>query len=311
MEENTAEIISIASTELNVRYDTASLSWISRPGFKGDVADAAAIFKINGENRSDDAIFIVSNPQHPDFVQAAVDKADQVRARLEPDLARPVLCPRFSGRDEGRSFAVYPVLRPISANPLLGTLQKRLLQKSVTRWIGALCRASRRTLDRAAEIDALFIRPLSYIEGQGRFSKGFREAAAQAAAAIERNEFSPVTCIQHGDFWYGNVLLNGALPLPGSRARFSVIDWGGARIDGYPFLDSLSFSQSCKRSDTAGRHILRDYAHHAGVPAEHALHYVCAGLGRLGLNRNEFPLNRYIPAAQKHFSRTRDLFARG
>lgn len=302
------DIIDIASINLNVRYNIASLSWISRPNFKEQVADAALIFKIKGINGKDDAVFIVSNSDFPDFVQLAAKKAEKISTLVSAEVSSAILHPKFSGSIGKQSFSVYPMLLPISQNRLICAAQKYSIKKSVYKWIADLCISSQRSITSIDDMNEFYIKPLSYICEESQFSDAFRKAAERTMSSIKTKQFIPICCIQHGDFWLGNILLNRDWPKVNAYGnKFSVIDWGGANINGYPFIDLLRYTTSSTRSRPALFRNLQDYSRYCSIPPDKVIDYVCAGIGWLGLNRNEFPFDRYIHLGEKLFSTASDL----
>ncbi len=135
------------------------------------------------------------------------------------------------------------------------------------------------------------------------FSSEIQTQTAAALAALETGAFKPTNVIQHGDFWQGNILLNRGWPLKGCQDEsFSIIDWGGANLKGYPYIDLLRFSLSIPRGKAVTKKRLIKYSRFCGFSVEEILYYVCAHIGHLGLNRHEFPLDRYVRSME-------DLFA--
>jgi hypothetical protein len=302
------DIIEDVCQNLNVKYNSSSINWISRPDFKGQVADAALIFKINGIKHDDDAVFIISNPDYPNFVEDAVKKAEKISTLVPPNTSKSILLPSFSGYYGEQSFSAFPMLDNISQNRLCRAGQKYLLKNGVNEWIGELTKSSHRYLTGSDEINDIFIKPLLYVIGETQFSAALRNAAERTVAAINTKEFIPSCCIQHGDLWLGNILLNRDRSIFNRRSYgFSVIDWGSANINGYPFIDQLRFSMSSTKSRAAYSRTLLNYASFCDISPELFLNYVCTSIGRLGLNRNEFPFDRYLIASEKLFSTASNL----
>ena len=61
----------------------------------------------------------------------------------------------------------------------------------------------------------------------------------------------------HHDFWTGNVLIDQDSPGGARFGRFVVIDWGGARVRGYPLYD---FLRLCSETRLQGRAFFRALA---------------------------------------------------
>ena len=51
---------------------------------------------------------------------------------------------------------------------------------------------------------------------------------------------------------------------------------------------------SIEQRDSVMSYYLNLYSSKSGLPLKDIVNYVCAYLGQLGMNRNEFPLDRYL-----------------
>jgi len=201
VEDYVIDILEAAGKKLNRSFNIASLSWISRPDFKSQVADAAMILKVKGAEPNHDAVLIIANPRFPNFVADAVNKTKQVYERVQPSIQETVLLPDFHNYHGEQSFAVYPELIPISENRLLRRVQKYIIENDITEWLCELCDCSKQPALTDDDIEDRFLRPLSYLVGENRFSVALRKSAEATLEAIERRDFQPVFTIQHGDFW--------------------------------------------------------------------------------------------------------------
>lgn len=275
-----------------------SWTWIARPDGKSEVPDATLAVNLTGGGA--DMVLLISNARFPDATDEALGKIEAVAARLRPGTAKVILRPSVSGREEGRSFAAFPRLRTFSDNWVLARLEKDLIAGAVIDWLCDIARQTRAPVPRD-ERDRLFAAPLTCVSEDADLGPELRAAADAALAGLPDDLF---TVVEHNDFWTGNILMPPrSLPLLApARGEFRVIDWRGARLDGYPFGDLIRFGLSARRADAprTGRE-LADYAGALDIPRSHVAHYVLSAIGRVGLNRGGFPKDRYAALSMRIF----------
>ena len=286
------------------RYKADSLRRLDRESNGTDVDDSPDIYRIDGISEIDDSIVMVSNSQFPDFVSGVVDKVNAVMASLDSRLGEKVVCPSASGTSDRQSYAFWPRHQPISENRLVKRVQIMSVQQNVYQW---LCEVSRQTRDevRSDEVIASRYRvPLSFLIDQDYVPDTVKKIAEHSLNELESSRFEPVSILQHGDFWYGNILLGRSWPFsPASLGSFHVIDWGGADTRGYPYVDQLRFLMSLGKRDSQIETCLDRYSDTSGILLKDIVNYVCSYAGFLGMNRNEFPLNRYLKLVDTLLSR--------
>lgn len=302
------DILDAVSADTGRKFDQSRVARLSRPGFKADVADAFEVFLVPGRRKADDAVLSLSPPAFPEAVAGAVSRTKALAGGLPERLAETVLLPEYQGRYSGRSFALYPRLLPVSGNRAFGYLQKRMLRRPVTEWAGCLARASRSELTDDAEIARRFLEPLGRLSEESGASDELRAAARSAAEAFLHGRLRPVTVIQHGDFWLGNILLRHIWPLRRGRDYpFMIIDWGAVNRQGYPVVDLMRFLGSATRNAGFRAAALDRYRASAGLDRAAVLPHLCAGIGWLGMHRNQFPLSRYLESSERLFRMTRTV----
>jgi len=306
LDEYVLDLLDSVSADTGRRFDLSGVVRLSRPDFKADVADAVEVFLVPGRQRRDDTILSLSPPAFPEAVAAAVARTEALARRLPDALANTVLLPEHRGSYSGRSFVLYRRLHAVSENRVLGYLQKRALRAPVMQWLGDLAQASRCKLSDRAEIHRRFLDPLGKLSEEQGASDALREAARAAAEAIAGGEVQPVTIIQHGDFWLGNILLHSAWPRwQTGRYPFTIIDWGTVNVDGYPVVDLMRFLNLTTRDPGVRTAMLNAYLAATGLEREAALPHLCTGIAWLGMHRNQFPLSRYLESSERLFQGTR------
>lgn len=236
---------------------------------------------------------LVSGTGNPDLVARACRNIDAVRARLPKGLRAPVLTPEASGGVNGLSYAVWPRHRPLSRNKILHALQCRRLAPAVCDWLFDICHASAAAPDDPLDKQDGFEAPLEFLMNDARQPRAFRSAAEQARAQLGAGTWTPRFCIQHSDFWIGNILQ------PSTRARhasapFFVIDWAGAKVKGYPFIDLVRFLMSVRAGAARSRKEIDRHCVPLACEPEDAIGYCLCALGRLGENPEFFPEKNYL-----------------
>lgn len=275
----------------------ASWRWIGRPDGKEKVADATLAVTLEHASGGED-VLLVSNADFPDAVAEAVAMIDAVAEAMTVATAARLLRPSADGRMEGRSYALFPRLATLSEAGLGGRIEKRLVAPHVTAWLDRVAQETRRACppgDRAA----LFETPLGAVVAEDDFSAPLRRLAERHLNDLPDDLF---TIVEHTDFWTGNVLLAPGSPalLAAARGDFRVIDWRGAKLEGYPFGDLLRFCMSAyHRGARRPRDVIARQARALGVSPGRVALYVLVGIGRGGLARGAFPKPRYLALGER------------
>lgn len=298
-EQHLPEIVEQASIKLGLRLVLAPNAVLARPDFKKKVADATSVIKIGDSAGSRKFVIILSSAEYPDAVNEAVQRAAAAAANMPQRLARRVLAPIYADRVGGRSYAVYPRYFPFSKNRIVRKLEKLAIEDAVYRWLGEIANATQTTIVDPREIERRFIAPLDYLANETILSDGVRSAAATFLKDAARSDFTPKLIVEHGDLWLGNILSRRRSPLLGGADDFVIIDWGASSPQGYPLYDLIRFFDSTSNDRRKLRRAILRYSVASGIAVGDLELYALAGLGRLGLNRNQFPLERYLSLAEK------------
>lgn len=277
------------------KYDVNSVSLLSHTAPGVQVRDSGVVFLVDGVNTDDDAVLTVANEQFPASVSESVKKIDSLVAKLDPGLGRHILQPSSSGKYNQVSYALWSRHRPISGNRILRRIQVISVHGKLVNWISDIGGMSRRPVETQQQLEQQHLEPLRFLIDQASFPDKIKRLAEATLQSITAGIFRPFSVIQHGDFWYGNILLDKSWPCSlRSAIPFLVIDWRGANLSGYPFIDMLRYLESIGTdSNGVTRHIL-EYGSNCNLSPADILHYTCSYAGHLGLNRDEFPFERYL-----------------
>lgn len=267
---------------------------IKKADFKKQVLDSPEFYRMRDENGTG-TVLMLSNKDFPAFARESGDRAQAAANLLTERLSRHVVVPISGGEYDGRSYVIYPMLRPISSKRALRSVQIGLVTNTVAHWLKDLASETVRPVTSRADLEDGYIEPYQYLMEETQVPDCVRRHAENALVSIEAGRFHPVSTLTHGDFWYGNVLLGSGWPLtPEGLFHFGVIDWAGSTIQGYPYADLTRFFRSLGRSRRDRAPHFKAYAASTNVPLDHLVDYLLAFVGKLGLNRGQFGFERYI-----------------
>lgn len=299
MDQQIKAIVELTARRLDGRLRAESLRHLVKPTNEARVADASEAYYIDGVTRQDDCVLTVSAPDFPEAVEQSASSAVQASALLGGTLGGAVCVPLLIDRCEGRSFAVYPRLRAFSENRYLRRVQTRRAGPAILDWLAeSLAHTAKDRLGRL-ETESRFLHPLRCLIGDDDIPARVRSAAEAAVRVVEAGRIRTLTCLQHGDFWFGNILFEPhaiawAPPLPD---RFRVIDWGSSRPDGYAGIDAVRFLLSSFGPGRYASAALDRYCSRAGLSVRDAAVGCLCALGRLATELNEFPKQNFVAMA--------------
>ena len=248
---------------------------------------------------------LVSSPNNPDVVARSVGIIEKLYGVLPASDAASILKPLADGYVDGVSYAIWPLLRPLSKTRIIQSFQKRRLTPKILDWLFNVTVATHTVNDETANIESRFIAPLASIANHQGLSGGIHNTAREAIGKFRTGAIKPVNCQEHGDFWLGNIMLaDGDIP---GRPAFVVIDWAGASMCGYPFFDlaKMAFSLNATRAQT-----LRQIDRHCALfdcEREDVLAYFLCASGSLSQHLEYFPEAKFVEMTQSLFDYLRAL----
>jgi hypothetical protein len=278
--------------------EVSGVSLLTKEAVADSAEDAPSRTCIRDKQGRMVAVMAVSSRVDPEQVARSLANAKGAREMLGSDLGNVILEPIAEGTYEGLTFALWPWRRSLSSNRIMAFLQKRRARKRVLAWLREATAVTCRRVSED-ELEAGYRRPLRALAGDEAMPEGLRRAADTGLRRLEDGTWRPYFVLEHGDFWLGNVLYPRGLWSRGTHARgFVLIDWAGARLQGYPFYDLLRLALS---SGLAPAHLRKEALLHCaslGCEPVDAFAYLAAGLGASGLDLGHFPLDRYHAIAE-------------
>lgn len=258
-----------------------------------------------------DYFMLISAVNSPDAIARAAKNICDIQAKLPKDFATTILSPIASGTIDGRSCAVWPRHEPfIPSNPmffgLFFKLRRMFHRKSFLDWAYDLCAYTISGPLATESIDSGFIKPLQHVEANNMLPDDMRQHAHIAIQRIRNRQWHPMHCVQHGDLWYGNFLF----PVSHNQrdsAKFYVIDWGGATIDGYPVFDftRLAIAMECN-ARSASPHIDR-LTRLLGCERIDIASYVLCAIGEMATRLEHFPEQQFHLLSTSTYLSIRDM----
>lgn len=240
-------------------------------------------------------VLIVSNAKFPLTVNKAISRLQDARSLLGPRTRNVVEMPIHYGFSEGVSYALWPYRSPLSNNRFYLYAQKRLLIPKLTTWLSSVAQETLRNDLTPEELRTNFIEPLEVLSSHTNLGATLSRLSQATLARIRGGQFKPVHVLQHGDLWRGNVLIKGPMGLLSPSGNgFIVIDWGGATVSGYPFIDLLRFTMSFNLSPAGtARHMDSMRRVIRCEPEDVASHVACS-FGKLYEEIDNFPEQNFI-----------------
>lgn len=268
---------------------------------QGGLADSTEIFMVRDASENPRAVVVLSPQGAPDMVDRATSRARAVAAVVGPDLARRILLPTLSGKLEGRSYAVMPYCERLSTIRPVWWLQRLKVRSVVLNWLQEVARSSLRSVS-DSKVALMYERPLELLAAEERCSVELRSAAKAALSRLSSGALRPLQVAMHGDIWTGNIMVRGRGP---DATRFddrvTLIDWAGARSDGYPLYDLVRAAGSLRVSPAVLRDAARRHCELLDCEVDQSVDYLVAALGGVLATIENFPMDNFVRMAEQSY----------
>ncbi len=296
------DIVETISSALGNTLNVASTRAIPRPAGKTAIADASLAFFADGKRRDDDIVLLVSNPQFPHVVAEDVGKARTIVQRVDGAVGHHIAQPVHEGKHGQQTFAAFRRLAPLSSSRLIRYRQKKVFGPQIASWLSSLALQTRTDHREAADLSTYLFGPLKALSENSDINPDLRKSADGYIERLSQTSPTVTTTVEHSDFWTGNVLFErGNAFRPSSYfGDFFVIDWRGSALDGYPCIDVVRFCTTLY--GTRARQttdLLAGYRKALGLTAFDMGLYCTLGLGRLAMNIDKFPIDRFNQLSQR------------
>lgn len=285
---------------------------LSGPLAQGTLADSVTTLLVHDRDDRPVGVLQCSAPRAEgvaDLVQREVERVAEARAALGPHLGDVLLSPLAQADDGQRSYAAYPLCRPVPRSRLANAAARALLRAPVLAWLRETVRLTSRQPS-PAELDHDFARPLASVAADPRLSATLRCGAEAALSRLAAGAWRPRHVLAHNDLWQGNLLF---LPrriwwrsTPPHRP-FVVIDWRGSSVRGHAFVDLLCLAESSRLG--AGT-LSRELARHAwlvGCDLADVKGYALASMGLIGQDLGCFEPRRWVLATERMWGALQDV----
>ena len=266
------------------------------------VADGTSIFAVR--DYPFECVMLLSPVDYPLVVAESSDRTREFVDAIGLTLSSAVLQPIAEGWQDERSYALLPYRKPVSQQRLLRRYQERLLTPGILDW---LARVATKTDDRRDATGDLptYRTNLAALAATSGIGSEISDAVARAEQSLVSEMVRPWIMPMHGDLWSGNILRAPDR----SGFLFSIIDWRGSTITGFPIYDLVRFAQSYRLSP---RVLGKELARHAGIlgcSKEATLVHLLAALGYYAVNRGEMPLENFVLMCRRSFAAHRAALA--
>jgi hypothetical protein len=246
------------------------------------------------------AILLLSPQMYPSIVAQEQDKAARMKEHLGEELGSVILKPLAEGYIANRSYALIPMLKPLSKKGWLKRLQYWSIKPSLLDWIQAVNEKRSVGWDQAPQ---RFTDSLRFLCDLAQADNELRIAADSALNRLSSGKFHPRVVPAHNDLWIGNVLRSGSSC---KRYPISIIDWQGSEIKGVPVYDLVRACMSLRLSPSElGAQIIRATRRLDCDPTD-SICYTLAALGSIASRQDQFPADRFRRLAAQCLAKIRD-----
>ncbi|HQN64309.1 MAG TPA: phosphotransferase [Methylophilus sp.] len=239
-----------------------------------------------------DYFMLVSAPNGTSGIARAVENIKKIKSLLPQDFAGTLLSPLSAGEINHRSCAVWALHEPfMPSSQMLFRLRRILYRRRFLDWAYDFCAHTLSTPSGQESLLSGFIRPLRQVMARETFPALMREHAKIAIQRIECKQWQPKHCVQHGDLWYGNILLPNKKYK--NEANLYVIDWGSANMYGYPIFDFARLAIAMNSNRRVLRPYIDKFTQLLGCERPDISAYMLCAIGDMATKLEHFPEDQF------------------
>ncbi len=255
------------------------------------VSDETRKVILRDQKRRPRLFLLMTEAGDRDLVLKHASTAINTRELLGEQLGESVLTPLHHDQKNGWRFAVYDYCKPLPDSNWGRRFHAFRTLPRVADWLHDVVQSTKKP----APLDQVRKRLVAISKFQG-LSRQSAQHAMHALDRLESGDWNPSSSFSHDDLWRSNILHHSRFNPEkyGGNRRFVVIDWPGARLDGYPFYDLLRIHHSFSKP---GRRFRNDITKHCQIldcSTDDIFSYTLTALGKHALDLRNFPRERFI-----------------
>lgn len=282
--------------------DQACLETLRRVSLPKTERDDSVRILVSDQGGLPLGILFRSPSMYPQFAQRIANRTRLAKAALPEALGRHVVSVLAVGESSGLTYVALPVLEPLRMSGPVWFLQRHFLRPVLLKWLREVTRATVKLPSRE-EIESGFARPLARLAECEAMPAHVRRGAERAADRIAKGLWIPRHVLTHTDFWQGNLLLPGEWRIHRfGSSDFVVIDWAGAVVCGYGFVDLVRFSRSFRVHRARFKREVAEHCKLVECAPEDACGAYLAFAGYMLDRLEEFPLHRHVAQVESCYS---------
>jgi len=254
---------------------------------KSVVDDTTKVLILN-ENKEAIAVLICAYIKFGDLPKKAVLNSSEIKLKLNGEVSDVVISPLCYGEKAGVYYSLWQYYSPFSSNKAIKYIQKNKLKSQIFSW---LLSASEQSKVKASEeeVREKFIKPLELLYENNSIRAEIKHEIGGQIKKIKNKKWQPFFCIEHNDFWLGNILINKK-----NSYGISVIDWAGANSKGFAIYDLIRISLSMKVSNAFFLNQLSLICEVLECDIENSKGYLLSSFANLAMNLGDFPEERFV-----------------
>jgi len=272
---------------------------ITRFGQTKGVADETEKLMVKDSKGHNIAVVLCSSPVSPQLLARGAKNSHLATQMLPPELGKHILTPLYQGDFEGLSYIIMRYCQPLSNQRLIWYLQRAFLSPILFRWLAGITSATVTQLN-SSQIEQGFVTPLQNLIELDAMTDRVRSGSRLALDRLESGQWQPSHVLMHSDLWKGNILLDRENK--SQLGFFQIVDWPGSLVRGYGMYDLIRLGLSLNLSNKQMHQQIASHCQILNCDLIDARSHLLSALAYLNINRENFPLDRFIQTADNCFA---------